>query len=454
MLKSDICIIGAGSGGLSIAAGTAQLGLKTILIEKHKMGGDCLNTGCVPSKALLYAGEQGLSFAAAKDHMRSVIAHIEPHDSIERFESLGVNVIQGAGEFIDKHTVTVNGERIQSRYFVIATGSRAAVPPIPGLDRSKIFTNENIFDLNDKPEHLVIIGGGPIGVEMAQLHHALGSRVTVIDLGPILPRDDMELADIIRQKLIGRGITIHEKTTIRAVTHNADGTITVHTSAGDISGSHLLIAAGRTPNVNGIGLEKAGVTFDKRGVKVNGHLRTTNKKIFAVGDVSGSPQFTHVAGYHAGIFIQKAVFKSPFAHVDYATLPWVTYTEPELANAGLTESMAREKYGDDIKILRWSFAENDRAVATNHMNGLIKVILDKKGRILGAGIAGPNAGELIGLWVLAISKAMTVKDIATLIIPYPTLNEVSKRAAGSYYTPLLFSDRTRKIVGLLKNLPV
>ncbi len=469
----DFCIIGAGSAGLSIAAGASQLGLKTVLIEKDKMGGDCLNTGCVPSKALLEAAkvahhfrkassfgiqnvEPLIDFSAVKDHVFNIIAAIEPNDSQDRFEGLGVTVIKDKAVFIDKDTIVAGDRTISSRYFVIATGSRAVIPPTPGLQADKVFTNETIFNLREKPDHLIIVGGGPIGIEMAQAHRRLGCNVTVLDVGTILPKDDPELVMILKQRLEQEDIRILEKVKIEKIEHqpySVDVIIEDNGTKNKISGSHLLIAAGRQANVQGLDLEKAGIVFDKRGITVDAGLRTSNKKIFAAGDVAGGPQFTHIAGYHAGVIIRRAIFKMP-ANVDYAALPWVTYTDPELANVGMTEAMAVEKFGKDkIKTVSWHFAENDRAQAQRRTEGMIKVTVLNNAKILGATILGPGAGDLIGVWGLAIQKKMKLSDIAGMIAPYPTLGEINKRVAGSWYTPKLFSERTKKIVKILQKWP-
>jgi len=346
---------------------------------------------------------------------------------------------------------------IKARYFVIATGSRAVVPPIPGLDKDKAFTNETIFGLREKPDHLLVIGGGPIGIEMAQAHRRLGCKVSVFDMASILPRDDQSNVEIVRQALLKEGVDLHERVSIKEVKHG-DNSVTLviekDGTAQEITGSHLLVATGRAPNTDGLDLDKAGVKFEKRGITVDEHLKTSNPKIFAIGDVSGGPQFTHVAGYHAGIIIRQICFKMFWAKVDYKALPWVTYADPELAQVGLTEGEARKKHGDDIKVAEWHFDENDRAIAERATKGQIRVITDKKGLILGASIVGPSAGELIGLWALAITNGMKVGAVTGMIAPYPTLGEVSKRAAGAWYTPSLFSDKTKRIVGLLQKLPI
>ncbi|MHA1566080.1 MAG: dihydrolipoyl dehydrogenase family protein, partial [Alphaproteobacteria bacterium] len=437
-----------------------------------KMGGDCLNYGCVPSKALLAAGRAATAyrqagafglraqapevpFAAVHDHVHGVIAGIAPHDSVERFEGLGVQVITQAARFVGPREVeSADGTRVTARRFVIATGSAPATPPIPGLDTVPYFTNETIFDNTDCPAHLIVIGGGPIGVEMAQAHRRLGAEVTVLEMFAILGKDDPELAGIVKTRLADEGITLHEGIAIKRVEAAAQG-ITVIIGGDDdeeraITGSHLLVAAGRRPNIGELDLEAADIAYSPKGIEVDPRLRTTNKRIFAIGDVAGGFQFTHMAGYHAGIVIRNALFRMP-AKVDYRAVPWVTYTDPELANVGLSEAMAREKH-DEIRVLRWPFAENDRAQAEHATDGFVKVITDPRGLILGAGIVGAHAGELLQPWILAISQKLKIGAMAGIIAPYPTLGEVNKRAAGSFYIPKLFSPRTRRIVRLLAKL--
>lgn len=468
-IHADLCIIGAGSGGLSVAAGAAQMGASVVLIEKAEMGGDCLNTGCVPSKALIAAahmahahriggrfgihgGEPDVRFPEVHDHVHGVIGAIAPHDSVERFEGLGVMVIRAAGHFVDRETVEAGGQRIKARRFVVATGSRAAVPPIPGLAEAGYLTNETIFDLKERPAHLIIIGGGPIGIEMAQAFRRLGSEVTVIEKFGILARDEPEAVEVVRASLQNEGVRLVEKVGVREV-RRAEGMVTV-TLEGEsafgraLAGSHILIAAGRRPNIENLGLDAAGIGFTAKGITVDARLITSNRKVFAIGDVAGGPQFTHIAGYHAGIVIRNALFGLP-AKVDDKALPWVTFTDPELAHAGLTEAEAR-KAGHAVEVLNWAFASNDRAQAERATEGLAKVILGPRGRILGATIVGPRAGELIGTWGLAISAGLKIGAIASAVLPYPTLSEISKRVAGSYYTPKLFGAFTRRLVGLVQ----
>ncbi|MEX2451642.1 MAG: FAD-dependent oxidoreductase [Rhodospirillales bacterium] len=469
VIETDICVIGGGSGGLSVAAGASQMGAPTVLIEKDKMGGDCLNTGCVPSKALLAAGHAAEAVRGAHrfgvdangpavdgprvyDHVRRVIAAIAPMDSVERFEGLGVRVIKAAARFTGPREVEAGGQRIQARRFVIATGSQPAVPPIAGLEDVPYLTNETVFEQHDLPEHLVIIGGGPIGIEMAQAHGQLGAKVTVLEMASILPKDDPELVGVVRAHLIRHGIAIHENVKVTAVAKSAAGVSVSVEQDGvtrKIEGSHLLVAAGRKPTVEGLDLEKATVAYTPKGIEVDARLRTTNKKIFAIGDVVGGYQFTHMAGYHAGVVIKNALFRLP-AKVDHDAVPWVTYTAPELAQVGMTEEQARAAAGT-IRVLRWSFGENDRAQAERETAGQIKVVTAKNGKVLGAGIVGMHAGELIQPWILAVGQKMKIGAMANMIAPYPTLGEAGKRAAGSYYYPFLFGERTKKILRFLRN---
>jgi len=467
MLKVDICVIGGGSGGLSVAAGASQMGATVALVEKGEMGGDCLNTGCVPSKALLAAGEkaqavreaaafgiqtgvQETDWAGVHKHVHEVIAAIAPNDSVERFEGLGVQVIRAAGEFIDSRTLRAGETTIRAKYFVIATGSSPFVPPIDGLDTVDYFTNENIFDNKQPVKHLIVIGGGPIGMEMAQAHRRLGAKVTVMEMACLLPKDDAELTKIVIEKLAEEGITFYEGGRDLRFEKTEEGIAAYcATDAGKqcAHGSHVLISTGRRANVNGLNLEAAGVNYSPRGIDVDARLRSSNKRIFAIGDVAGPYQFTHMAAYQAGIVIRNMLFKLP-AKVNYSAVPWVTYTDPELAHVGMTEADA-EKTAKNIRVLRWSFAENDRAQAERRTEGLIKVITAKNGRILGVSIVGLHAGELIQAWVLAISQNMKIGALASMIAPYPTLAEANKRIAGSFYTSSLFSDRVRWIVRFL-----
>lgn len=469
LLRADICIIGAGSGGLSVAAGAAQLGRKVILVERHLMGGDCLNFGCVPSKALIAAaahaeaarragafgvntGEPVIDFPAVMTHVREVIAAIEPNDSVERFEGLGVRVIKAEGRFTAPNELQAGNQRIRASHFVIATGSSALRPAIPGLAETPHFTNETIFANETLPEHLLVIGGGPIGLELAQAHRRLGARVTVLEARTILPKDDPEAVDVVRKRLIAEGVDLRENTAVSAVAPTPAGvavTITTGNQTQTIEGTHLLLAAGRAPNVQGLNLEAAGVRYTARGIEVNAELRTSNRRIYAIGDVIGGLQFTHVAGYHAGLVIRRVLFKAPVS-AGAAAIPWCTYTAPELAHVGLTEAQAR-KAGHKVGITRWPLHDNDRAQATRDTEGFAKIVV-VKGRPVGATIVGAHAGELIMPWVMAIGQKMKLSTMASQVVAYPTLSEVSKRAASAWFTPALFSRGTRIVVNLLSLL--
>jgi pyruvate/2-oxoglutarate dehydrogenase complex dihydrolipoamide dehydrogenase (E3) component len=468
-LAPDLCVIGAGAGGLAVAAAAVQLGAAVVLVERGLMGGDCLNFGCVPSKSLLASArladqwrrgpQLGLAypppridFAAVGDSVERVIAGIAPNDSAERFQGLGVTVLRAEARFTSPRTVRAGAVEIRPRRFVIATGSRPAVPPIPGLAEAPYLTNETVFANRELPRHLLVIGGGPIGIEMAQAHRRLGARVTVLDAGPLLPRDDPELVDLLTGRLSGDGLVLRPRVRIAAVQidggPNGGGAVAVQLAGGErIVGSHLLVAAGRSPNIDALDLAAAGIAAGPKGITVDARLRTTNRRAFAVGDVAGGPQFTHVALHHAGVVIRNALFRLP-AKVDYRALPWVTYTDPELAQTGLTEAAAREA-GGRVRVLRWPFAENDRARTERDTDGLVKIITRRDGRILGASILGAGAGDLIMPWALAIAQKLKIGALANLVVPYPTRGEAGKRAAGSFYTPALFSARTRRIVRFL-----
>ena len=452
-IRADLCVIGAGSGGLSIAAGAVQMGASVILIEQSRMGGECLNTGCVPSKALLAAAARGDDFAAAYDHMRQVIATIEPHDSAERFRGLGAHVVFGKAQFVARRFLEVGDTSVTARRFIVATGSAPVIPSIPGLDSVPYFTNETLFDSAPEPRHLLVLGGGPVGVEMAQAYRRLGAEVTLVERKRLLGHDDPELVAIVRARLIEDGVTIHEETPVTAV--EADGAgVALTCGSGDasvrLSGSHLLVAAGRRPKIEGLGLEDAGVALNDGVPLIDARLRTTNKRIFAIGDVVGPYRFTHTASYQARIVITNALFRLP-ARVRYDAVPWVTYTDPELAHVGLSEAEARAK-GNEVRILRFPFEENDRAIAEGATRGLVKVVATRRGRVLGASIVGAHAGELILPWVLAVKYRLGVGKLAQAIVPYPTLSEASARAAGSFHAPMLFGPRTKRLVRMLARL--
>jgi pyruvate/2-oxoglutarate dehydrogenase complex dihydrolipoamide dehydrogenase (E3) component len=455
-IKTDILVIGAGSGGLSVAAGAVQMGARVVLLEGHKMGGDCLNFGCVPSKALLAEAKRAhamggrVDYAAAKDHVRRVIETIAPVDSQERFEGLGVRVIREYGRFISPTEVQAGDTVITARRIVIATGSGPLVPPIPGIGDVAYFTNETIFDLRDRPDHLLIIGGGPIGMEMAQAHVRLGSKVTVIEALKAMGKDDPEAAAVVLDRLRADGVEIVEDAAAQKISQQ-DGKITVETSNGAFTGSHLLMAVGRKVNIERLDLGKGNVAHD-RAVKVGPDLRSvTNRRVYAIGDAAGGLQFTHVAGYHAGVIIRSMLFGLP-SKAKTSHLPWVTYTDPELAQVGLTEAEARKAHGEKLSVVRWRMDENDRAIAEGRTDGLIKVMV-VRGKPVGASIAGAQAGELIGLWAMAIAGGLKMSAIAGTVLPYPTLNEISKRAAGAYFSPRLFDNPwVKRAVGLVQRV--
>lgn len=466
----DIAVIGAGAAGLSVANVAAQLGLRTALIERAAMGGDCLNTGCVPSKALLAAAHAvrdarnaarfGITanpmvdWAAVRAHVHGVIAAIAPADSVERYQGLGVQVIQGTARFISPDTLDIAGRKLTARRFVIAAGARAAIPPVPGLNEVEYLTNETMWSLTEQPAHLLVLGGGPIGLEMAQAFALLGSRVTVVEAGRVAGREEPELAAGLRAALTQDGVTIIEDT---AVTSVAPGPVLELADGRKIAGSHLLVATGRRPNTEDLGLESGAVLASPRGVVTDRGLRSTsNRRVYAAGDIAdpigiGPRSFTHVCAYHAGIVVRRAIFRLP-ARIDYGALPRVIYTAPELAQVGLTADEARAA-GHRAEVLDWPLHDNDRAQAERLTGGMARLVVTPGGRILGAGILAPHAGEMAGTFTLAISQGLKLSAIAGMVVPYPTLAEAAKRAAGRFFTPRLFAARTRRLVALLARLP-
>jgi pyruvate/2-oxoglutarate dehydrogenase complex dihydrolipoamide dehydrogenase (E3) component len=464
-LAPDLCVIGAGAAGLAVAVGAAQMGASVVLVERRAMGGDCLNWGCVPSKSLLAATATAqrmrdaagfgirpmapeVDFAAVHRHVHAVIAAIAPHDGVERLEGLGVKVLCEEARFVGPDEVAAGGRRIRARRFVIATGSRPALPPVPGLAAVPHLTNETVFDLEELPRDLLVLGGGPVGCELAQAFRRLGAAVALVDRGPILPRDDPELVAVVRDRLRAEGVELHEHRQILATEPGPVLALAAGAGRERLAGSHLLVAAGREPQVDGLDLEAAGIAHDRRGIKTDRRLRTTNARVFAIGDVASGMRFTHVASHHAGIVLQNALLRLP-VRADRAAIPWVTYTDPELAAVGLSEA---EAHGLAHEVLRWPFADNDRARTERAGEGLIKVVLGRRGRVLGAGIVGAHAGELILPWVLAVERRLPLRTLAQVVVPYPTLSEVTKRVAGSRYAPRLFGAGMRRQVRLLARL--
>jgi pyruvate/2-oxoglutarate dehydrogenase complex dihydrolipoamide dehydrogenase (E3) component len=467
-LTPDLCVIGGGPGGLSVAAAAAAFGVPTVLIERHKMGGDCLNTGCIPSKAMLAAARRAealrsdnefgvvaqgvIDFTKVHDYVQSVIAAVAPTDSAERFAGLGVRVIREHAKFKNRNTVLAGDIEIRARRFVIATGSRPAVPPIPGIDSGPYLTNESIFDLKERPAHLIIVGAGPSGLELAQAFRRVGSSVTVLEAGQPLAKDDPECTAIVLDRLVREGVVIRCGVNVIAITH-AGTTVTATIEAAGaeqtITGSHLLIAAGRKPAIDGLDLDAAGIRHDRSGILVNRKLKTRNRRVYAIGDcAAGQLQFTHAANYHAGLVIRNALFRLP-VRVNNNTVPWVTYTEPELAHIGLTEKQARASRLK-IRVARWPYHDNDRAQTERDTHGHIKVITTRKGKIVGATIVGAQAGELIGMWTLAIAQGLNIQSFTEIVLPYPTLSELGKRAAIDFLAPGLTSPWVRRIIGWLR----
>lgn len=472
LLNVDIGVIGAGVGGLTIASGAAQMGASVALIEMGKMGGDCLNYGCVPSKSLLAAAktahrirqsqlfgiqttEPEINFANVMSHVHGVINKIATHDSVERFEKLGVTVIQSPGYFHDSRTVAAGAWLIKAKRFVIATGSSPVIPPIPGIDNVSLHTNESIFNLNEKPSHLIIIGGGPIGCELAQAFILLGVKVTVLEVFKILPHDEQDLVAILRNQFVQQGLNLYEDTKILEVKQSDEGvSILIENNRQQqtsIRGSHLLVAAGRHPNISNLNLKAANIQYSTKGIQVNSRLRTSNPYVYAIGDAIGSYQFTHVANYHAGIVLRNILFRLP-AKVNYNAVPWVTYTYPELAHVGLTSKEAFKQEGSSIKITTVDFTENDRAQAEHETVGKIKIITDKRSKVLGVTILGSQAGELITPWIYMVKNKKSIRLMTDIIMPYPTLSEMNKRVASEYYAPILFCERTKFLVRMLKLL--
>ena len=471
-LTPDLCVIGAGSAGLSVAAAAAALGVPVVLIEKGKMGGDCLNVGCVPSKALIAAAKRaeafrsaakfgigaqrpGIDFFRINDHIHEVIAAIAPNDSKARFGGLGVRVIEGEACFKDASTVVVGDTfEIKARRFVIATGSVPAAPDIPGLDTTPYLTNETVFEMRERPKHLIVIGAGAIGLELAQAFRRLGSEVTVLEASTPLANEDPECAAVVLDALAREGVAIRRGVAIASVKKVRSrievACVDEKGNSDVVGGSDLLVATGRRPAVAGLGLEAAGIAHNASGIAVDGRLRTANKRVYAIGDVTGSARFTHVANHHAGLVIRHALFRLP-VKIDMNMMPRVTFTDPELAHVGLSEVQARQRVSA-IRVLRWPYHENDRAQAERETLGHIKVITDRRGKILGATIVGASAGELITAWTLAISQGLNIRAFAGIVVPYPTLSEIGKRAAISFYAPRWSSPWVRRILGWLRRL--
>ena len=470
----DIGILGGGAAGLTVASGAAQLGAKSLLVEKEKeLGGDCLHFGCVPSKTLIRTAHvyhlmktakvfglpemtvPPVDFKEVTARIRSVISTIQEHDSEERFCSLGARVEFGDPTFIDDHTIRLNGNTYSAKNWVIATGSSPGIPPVEGLDKTPFITNKEIFSLDHLPSSMIILGAGPIATEMAQAFSRLGSKVSVIQRsGQILSKEDKDLADEVMGVLSSEGVEFYlNATIIRALERGGKREVLIKDGNGkeiSLKAEKILVALGRKPNIEGLGLEHIGVEVDKRGVKVDNRLRTNIKHIYAAGDVTGAYQFTHAAGYEGGIVISNAIFHLP-RKVDYTFLPWCTYTDPELASIGMNEKAATAA---GIKYSLWTeaFKDNDRSLAEGEKIGKIKMILDKDEKPLGVQILGPRAGELLNEWVAVLNGKVKLSSLASAVHPYPTLGEINKRVAGTYFSPKIFSDKVKKGLKFFFNL--
>ena len=468
--RRDLVIIGGGPAGLVVASVAAQLGLAVTLIERsERLGGDCLHTGCVPSKTLIHAARAAHTVARAGQwgleatlspveldrvmaRVRAVIDRIQEHDDPERFRGYGCEVLLGEpARFVSPREVEVGGRRLHGRRFVIATGSRPVVPPIPGLEAAAPLTSENVFALRELPRRLVVLGAGPVGLELGQAFARLGSRVTVIERLPgLLPQGEPALAVALRRRLEAEGMVFHTGTTVESVTPGADGHVLLCSGGPAVEADRILVAAGRRPDVAGLGLDAAGVATGPHGIRVDRCLRTTQRHIHACGDVCGPYPFTHMAEYQAGIVISNAVFRLP-RRADYRVVPQVIYTDPEYAQVGLTEGQARAR-GLHPVVLEFPFSGIDRALTDDAPWGGMRLVT-RRGRILGASLLGPHAGELIHEVALAMKAGATVGDLSATIHAYPTLAQIHRRAANTFYAGKLFSPAARRLVKWLNRLP-
>ncbi len=471
----DIGILGGGAAGLTVAAGSAQFGAKTLLIEKEKeLGGDCLHFGCVPSKtlirtALVYhqmknAEKFGLprsdikpvNYKEVATRIQSVINAIQRHDSEERFCALGVKVEFGDAGFIDEHTVRINGKTHSAKNWVISTGSSPDIPPIEGIDNTPYITNKEIFSLDSLPMSMIVIGAGPIAIEMAQAFCRLGTKVAVIQRSnQILSKEDKDMADMLMSVLTAEGVTFYLNTAIvRTQDAGSQGEVVIKNKGGRektvLKAEKILVALGRQPNLDGLGLEGISVKADKKRLKVDNRLRTNHKHIFAAGDVTGDYQFTHAAGYEGGIVLSNAILHLP-RKTDYTYLPWCTYTDPELASIGMNEKRAREA-GIEYSVWTEEFRANDRSLAEGEEVGKVKMLLDKNEKPIGVQILGPQAGELVSEWVAVMNGGVKLSTLASAVHPYPTLGEINKRVAGTFFSKKIFSGKVKKALKIFFHL--
>ncbi len=469
-IAADLCVIGAGTGGLSVASAAARLGRKVVLIEKAAMGGNALNAGCIPSKALIAAARaaelrrMGREFGVApvgaevdavrvREHIREVAAEIAPRDSQAHFDELGVTILREPARFLDRKTVQAGDTRIQAKRYVIATGSRPAIPEVEGLDQVPYFTTETIFEKDFIPQHLIVLGGGTSGVELAQAHRRLGAEVTVIDTARLLARYDRELAQILFDRLTREGIVLREGAKLSRVERSSIGVraeIARVQGHEVIEGSHLLVATGRTPNVNGLELEKAGIRLDDVGIRVDAGLRTSNFRVYAIGDVAGAPQFTHVATWQAGLIVRNLLFKQ-HVHTSYDAVPTVLHTDPEIASVGLSPGDAKKRRLN-FDVVTATLGDTDRGKSDRVGDSLIQAIVGKKGRVLGVSIVAANAGELILPWLIVVSQEIPLSRLADLVVPYPTLGEHMKNLIASYYDSAPVNRRGPPLEGILARM--
>lgn len=466
----DVIVIGAGAAGLTAAGGCALFGLKAVLVEGHRMGGECLNNGCVPSKALITAAKRAaearvasrhgvtlaqpqVDWAGVMAHVRRAIAEIEPHDSVETFEQMGVEVVQGWARVTGRHSVEVAGRTLTAPKIVVATGSKPALPPIEGLETVPCLTNENLFELDEQPEHLVVIGGGAIGMEMAQAFRRLGSRVTLVNPGPLMARDDPESVAVIRAVMEAEGVCFLDGEVVTLEQRGGKIVARVSLSAGGaehVTGSHLLVAVGRRANCHGFGLEELGVEIGDNGIVTDARRRTSVRSIHAIGDCRDGPRLTHAAGYEGSNVALEIVTGLP-TRVDYRALPWCTYTEPEVAQVGLTEAEARRQHGDAVTVVREGFDHNERAITEDDTAGHIKLVL--KGRkVLGASIVGRNAGELLLPFSQIITGKASTFALGSAVVSYPTRSEIAKAAAFSAWEPTVFGKLPKAYAALVARL--
>ncbi|AGF77907.1 pyruvate/2-oxoglutarate dehydrogenase complex, dihydrolipoamide dehydrogenase component [Desulfocapsa sulfexigens DSM 10523] len=470
----DIAVIGGGAAGLTVSAGAAQLGAKTLIIEKESaLGGDCLHYGCVPSKTLVKSahvyhtmqratdfGLPGIElppvdFTKVAARIKSVIEKIQVHDSVERFCKLGAKVEFGAPRFVDEHAVELNGKRVSAKHWVVATGSSSSTPPFPGLESTPYITNKEIFSLASLPKSLIVLGAGPIAVEMAQAFSRLGSEVTVIQRSDqILSKEDKDMADIAMVAMKDEGVRFYLGASIKQIKDlGNERQVEITDANGEdvtLKASTLLVALGRQPNIEGLGLEEIGVEMTRKGIVVDNRIRTNHSHIYAPGDINGAYQFTHAAGYEGGIVVSNAIFHLP-RKADYTWMPWATYCDPELASIGMNEKAAKAA-GIDYQIWTENFADNDRALAEDEGRGRIKMILDASEKPLGVQIVGPRAGDLLGEWIAILNGKVKLSTLAGAIHPYPTLVEINKRVAGTYFSPKIFSPTIKKGLKFFFNL--